>query len=190
MTPSGARHHFGPNARMKDQRGELMEQKRELVEKARSGDAGAFACLYRECYQDMYRFALYTLKNTHDAEDAVSDAVADAWQEIGSLRNAEAFRGWIFRILTRKCKRKLRQYVQKTAELPEDLTAEPRDIGRDLDVRRAFAGLSDEERLILALNIFGGYTSREIGRELRMSSNTVRSKQSRALRKMEDELTR
>jgi RNA polymerase sigma-70 factor (ECF subfamily) len=75
--------------------------------------------------------------------------------------------------------------MDKTVELPLDLAEDSRDICRDMDVRRAFAELSDEERMILAMNIFGGYTSREIGKALHMSSNTVRSKQSRALKKME-----
>ncbi len=157
---------------------------------ARAGDVEAFARLYEEIYRDLYRFALYTLKNTHDAEDAVSDTVADAWQGIRGLRRTEAFRAWMFRILTNKCRRRLGQYANKALSLPEDLAEEPRDIGRNIDVRRAFAALSDEERMILALNIFGGYTSREIGRLLHMSNNTVRSKQSRALKKMEARLER
>ena len=50
-----------------------------LVEKARQRDAGAFAALYTQIYQDLYKFALYTLKNSHDAEDVVSDTVTDAF---------------------------------------------------------------------------------------------------------------
>ena len=46
-----------------------MEQYLELVRAARTGDAGAFAGLYEKIYQDLYRFALYTLRNESDAED-------------------------------------------------------------------------------------------------------------------------
>lgn len=53
-----------------------------LAARARAGDAEAFAELYRQVYQDLYRFALYTLKNPQDAEDAVGDAVADAFASI------------------------------------------------------------------------------------------------------------
>ena len=84
-----------------------MEYNTELVQRAKEGDAEAFSKLYEEIYQDLYRFALYTLKNTHDAEDVVGDTVMDAWQEIRSLRRAEAFRAWIFRILINKCKKRL-----------------------------------------------------------------------------------
>ena len=40
-----------------------MEHYLELVRQAKQGDADAFACLYQEVYEDLYRFAIYTLKN-------------------------------------------------------------------------------------------------------------------------------
>ena len=54
----------------------------KLVRRAKRGDVDAFAELYAGIYKDMYRFALYTLRNTSDAEDAVSDAVTDAFASI------------------------------------------------------------------------------------------------------------
>lgn len=161
-----------------------MEQQMNLVRQAKDGDTQAFADLYRNVYQELYRFALYTLKNSHDAEDAVSDAVADAWAQIGSLQKEESFKGWIFKILSNKCRRRLKEYLDRTEELPEDLQAAARDADEDMDVRAAYARLEDEERLILSLHIFGGYNSREIGQELHMNDSTVRSRQRRALEKM------
>jgi len=162
-----------------------MEHYTELVHRSKLGDADAFSKLYETIYRDLYRFALYTLKNSCDAEDVVSDAVMDAWQSIRSLRKAESFKAWIFKILTNKCRMRLKQYLNKTAELPEDLVSDSQDICQNLDVRTAFASLQEEERLILALNIFGGYSSKEIGLTLNLSDNTVRSKQSRALKKLQ-----
>lgn len=161
-----------------------MELQKELVWRARQGDAKAFAELYRGIYQDLYRFALYTLKHSQDAEDAVGDAVMDAWKGIRKLENEEAFRSWIFRILACKCRRKLKSYRNREIELTEDLESQDREIGEDLDVREAFFRLSGEERMILALNLFAGYSSREIGTFLEEKDSTVRSKQRRALRKM------
>lgn len=156
----------------------------ELVRRAVRGDAAGFAALYEKVYKDLYRFALYTLKNSHDAEDVVSDTVLDAWVQIRDLRRTESFRSWIFRILTNKCRMRLKRYMERAEELPEELAEEEADYCTRMDVRTAFSRLADEERLILALNIFGGYTSREIGQFLQVSPNTVRSKQSRALKKM------
>ena len=173
-----------------EEAGEGMKQYEELVQKAKFGDANAFAEIYQEIYKELYRFALYTLKNSHDAEDVVSDTILDAWKEIRSLRQAAAFKGWIFRILTNKCKMRLKQYVDKMMELPEDIMVIEPDHSEVMDVRGVFATLQDEERLILAMNLFGGYSSREIGEQLGISDNTVRSKQSRALKKMETMLVK
>ncbi len=70
-------------------------------------------------------------------------------------------------------------------QIQEDLLCEEWDVCQEMDVRKAFFQLSDEERLILSMNLFGGYSSKEIGKELKMKDNTVRTKQRRALKKME-----
>ena len=148
-------------------------------------DKETFLTLYQQCSRDLYRFALYTLKNQQDAEDAVGDTVADAFAGFGKLRDLEAFRGWIFRILSNKCWRKLKEYVNKTVELPDDLSGMHTSMEENCHVRHVFARLSQEERLIISMHVFAGYTSREIGRILHKSDGTIRSKESRALKKME-----
>jgi len=158
-----------------------------LVEQAKGKDKEAFAKLYELVYQDMYRFALYTLKNPQDAEDVVSDTVVDAYESIRKLRNADAFKGWIFKILSNKCRRKMKDYVNKTAELSEDISIKG-DFTEDVAVQEAFMRLTNEERLIISMSIFAGYSSREIGAILKKSDNTVRSDKSRALKKMEQML--
>lgn len=147
---------------------------------------------YRREYRDMYRFALYTLGNPHDAEDAVSDAVVDAYAGCKRLRNPESFHPWIFKILTVKCKRKLKEYVNKTLELDETAFLDSREehwnVEENQDIRAAFFTLSGQERLIISMSVFGGYNSREIGRTLFLKDATVRSKLSRALEKMQKKL--
>lgn len=157
----------------------------ELVEQARAGDQTAFTMLYDLVFKDLYRFALYSLKNAQDAEDVVSETVMDAYISIARLRDSNAFRGWIFKILSNKCKRKLKEYIHKTAELSEEVLHSTNDLAEDMQVRQAFFMLSDEERLIVAMKVFGGYQSKEIGSILHKSHNTVRSKLDRALQKME-----
>lgn len=164
-----------------------MEDCKALVDRAKGKDQEAFAALYEMVYLDMYRLALYTLKNRHDAEDVVADAVADAYYGIGRLKNADAFKSWIFKILSNKCRRKLKEYTQKTVELPEDFGTE-KDFDEEVQVRHAFAKLSDEERLIISMHLFAGYTSREIAKILHKNENTIRSKESRALTKMKQML--
>ena len=156
------------------------------VKKAKRGDAAAFARLYEQIYPDLYRFALYTLKHTSDAEDAVSETVTDAFASIRKLKKAESFKGWMFRILYNKCKDKLKEYTKKTVKLPEDYSeqAAKEDVEEGVVVRTLFFELSEEERMIISMHLFAGYTSKEIAELLKMNENTVRSKESRALKKL------
>lgn len=75
--------------------------------------------------------------------------------------------------------------MNKTEEIPETYPARERDTCQDMDVRRAFASLSEEERTIVSMAVFAGYNSGEIGRILRLNANTVRSKISRSMGKMQ-----
>lgn len=163
-----------------------MKEYTKYIQQAKRGDAKAFARLYEDVYRDLYRFAVYTLKNSHDAEDLVSETVMDAWAQIKTLRTDDSFRAWIFKILSNKCRQRLKEYCNKYAEIPEDMPGEETDRAEALDVQQAFGSLAEEDRLILSLHVFGGYSSREIGEHLHMSDSTVRSRQKRALDKMRD----
>ncbi len=165
-----------------------MNETTELVTLAKQGDAHAFSRLYAFIYKDLYRFAVYLLQNTQDAEDAVSEAVLDAFARMSTLRDPGAFKHWMFAILSAKCKRKIRQYTNADAELSEDLAVPMPDLNERLDVQHAFAALPRTDRLILSLNLFAGYSSQEIAELLDMNANTVRSRQSRALKRMEKAL--
>lgn len=163
----------------------------ELIRQAKAGDIHAFSLLYESVYKDLYRFSLYTLQHPQDAEDVVSETVLDAFAQIRALREDGAFCSWIFRILSNKCRRRIRDYIDPPVGLDEmtDAQAAPahrpeNDLSVQTDVRRAFASLAEDDRLILALNLFAGYSSQEIGEQLDMNPNTVRSRQSRALKKL------
>lgn len=154
-------------------------------------DAKKFSQMYESIYKDLYRFALCMMKDTQDAEDAVSETVLKAYENIKRLRKEEAFKSWIFTILANTCKKKLKESGEKQkredkGQIPQkgSFIKEP-DYGMALDVRKAFFILSEEEQEIVALSVFGGYNSKEIGEQMGLNPNTVRSKRSRALEKME-----
>ncbi|MGI6012256.1 MAG: RNA polymerase sigma factor [Ruminococcus sp.] len=149
----------------------------------RKRDKDTFLSLYETVYQDLYRFAFYTLKNRQDAEDVVQDTAADAYSGFGKLRELESFRRWIFKILSNKCRRKLKEYVTHPLELLQELSTEE-NLTERIQVRNAFWRLSDEERLIISMHVFAGYTGKEIARILHKKEGTVRSRESRALKKM------
>lgn len=151
-------------------------------------NADLFSEKYKEIYRDLYRFALYTLKHPQDAEDVVSETVLDAWRTLHLLREEEAFRAWMFRILANKCKKKLKSYITSQLSLPEDIPLPEETTSEQMDVRNAFFLLEEEDRLIIAMHLFAGYTTREIAGILSLNEGTVRSRQSRALKKMKQML--
>ena len=152
-------------------------------------DAHTFAQMYETVYIDLYRFALCLMKNKQDAEDAVSEAVLKAYENIRTLKDEQAFRSWIFTITANVCKSRLREAAKKKSESIEEILtntpSEEIDYGMSLDVRKAFLVLTEEEQTIIGLSVFGGYSSKEIGQMLKLKDNTVRSKKVRALEKME-----
>ena len=152
-------------------------------------DAHTFAQMYETVYIDLYRFSLCLMKNKQDAEDAVSEAVLKAYENIRKLKDENAFRSWIFTITANTCKSRLRDAAKRKNEsIEEALTNAPSeevDYGMSIDVRRAFTVLNEEEKTIIGLSVFGGYSSKEIGQMLGLKDNTVRSKKVRALEKME-----
>ena len=152
-------------------------------------DAHTFAQLYETVYIDLYRFALCLMKNKQDAEDAVSESVLKAYENIRKLKDENAFRSWIFTITANTCKSRLREAAKRKNESIDECLvntpSEETDYGMSIDVRRAFTVLNEEEQTIIGLSVFGGYNSKEIGQMLGLKDNTVRSKKVRALEKME-----
>lgn len=143
--------------------------------------------MYESVYKDMYRFAYYTLRSPYDAEDVVSEAVTDAFSSFGKLRDQDKFKPWIFKILSVKCKRKLKEYTDNAVPYSVHGTAMPPS-SEAVDLKEAFSKLTQEERLIISMSVFGGYNSKEISRIIKLNANTVRSKLSRGLEKMKQEI--
>ena len=156
-------------------------------------NADTFTKLYSEVAKDLYRLALYFLKNKEDAEDIVGEAVLDAYRQIESLREESLFKNWIVKILTNKCKMKLKEYAlykEKTSDNIVELSDEraKRERHRDefnrIELKELLMELENEERFIICLSVFEGYKGDEIAELLGLKPATVRSKKQRALAKL------
>ena len=156
-------------------------------------NADEFTRLYSGVYKDLYRLALYVLKNKEDAEDIVGETVLDAYRQIESLREESLFKNWIVKILTNKCRMKLKEYALSEEE-PRENIAVLSDIvsGREkraddfsrLEMKDLLMKLENEERFIICLSVFEGYKGDEIAEFLGLKPATVRSKKQRALAKL------
>lgn len=147
-----------------------------------------FTMEYQNIYKDLYKMALYTLGNEEDAKDIVSDTVLDAFAGSSSLRDESKFRSWIFKILSNKCKKKIKEYVANReflVELGEDIPGSNEPSIDKILLAQALSSISEKERLIVNMILVAGFSSREVGKILMMKDTTVRSTYSRSIKKMQ-----
>lgn len=169
----------------------LSAQINELITLAKDGDADAFGELYEIYYKEMYYYACCVTGNESLAQDAVSDAVLSAFRQIKALRKPEAFKGWLFKILSASCKRyyvenekkKSMVYLDDRNGGLDDLSVTD-DLDLSIELQGALSSLSPEEREIVLLSVIGNYKSHEIAKILDCPSATVRSKLKRSLEKL------
>ncbi len=151
---------------------------------------------YEEIYKDLYRYAYFSLGHAQDAEDAVSEAVMDAYASINQLKDVNAFRGWMFTILSRKCKQKRKEYAEnKVISIDEKrdetgkgfeeiLSNDEICVSDKEELKEMFFSMTPEERRIVGLHVICGYTSKEISKILGVRESTIRSKEHRAFLKL------
>lgn len=155
-----------------------------FVQQAKKGDSHAFARLYEIYYKDLYHFALYYTKDSITAEDAVSSAVLKAFEQLHKLRKNDAFKSWLFQITANECKKLLKQ---KSIYLNDASWQEPAAVEDGYltpEIQDELSQLSEPERRVITLSVFGGYTSREIAGILKKREGSIRSIKSRALAKL------
>ena len=173
----------------------MSAQINELVTLAQNGSAEAFGELYELYYKEMYCYACCVTGSETLAQDAVSDAVLSAFSQIKSLKKAQAFKGWMFKILCAACKRYYTDsQKQKSLVYLDDEDGgfkEPagfESLQLSVELKRPLEQLAEDEREIVLLSILGNYKSHEIGEILGCPPSTVRSKLKRALKKLRSSL--
>ena len=81
----------------------------ELVSAAQAGDRVAEETIYRRHVQHVASIVLRLLRDRTEADDVVQDTFLTAFEEIGSLRNGGALRGWLAQIGVNQVRRRLRR---------------------------------------------------------------------------------
>jgi RNA polymerase sigma-70 factor, ECF subfamily len=89
-----------------------------LVLAAQSGDQLAFETLVGVYRRELLVHCYRMLGSLHDAEDLVQDALLRAWEKRTTLTNPEAYRAWLYRIVTNLCLDRLRRAPRRS--LPPD----------------------------------------------------------------------
>ncbi len=142
-----------------------------------------FVSLVNSLSRELYYYALGLCRSPHQAEDLVQETCLRAWRSIEQLQDEKAARAWLYTILRREHARlyqRQRPESRDPARLPE--IADPGyDTSTEAQVlRRALAGLREDYREPLILQVIGGFSCDEIGKILGISASAVMTRLYRA----------
>lgn len=164
---------------------------KELVEKAMSGDEGAFTELILNYQQDLYKIALTRLNTEYDIEEAIQETMISAFINIKSLKDTEKFKKWIIKILINKCNAIYRKRILRLTSLEEldtykIIESNNSEIDSQLDFYSIIKSLDKKERTIIVLYYSEKYTTKEIAKILNKNENTIKTILRRAKIKLRD----
>ena len=172
----------------------------QLVERARRGDASAFEDLVRQHQHIAFRAALVFAGTPADAEEAAQDAFVKAWRALPRFRTGASFRPWLLAIVANEARSRRRAAGRRAgwaaraaaAHEGEPTAGDPAVAvlarERTHELLRAMAALPDRERTVLQLRYLLDLSEQEMSAALGCRPGTVKSRVSRALAKLREEV--
>jgi RNA polymerase sigma-70 factor (ECF subfamily) len=151
-----------------------------------AGDHDAFARLASSSIRSMFATARLIVRNDAAAEDATQEALMNAWRHLPSLRDPDRFEAWLYRLLVNACRTQLRK--PSSHDVVEiEVVDRSRDGGdpsgglvdRD-QLERGFRRLDADQRAVLILHLYRGYTVPEVAEMVGIPVGTAKSRIHRA----------
>jgi RNA polymerase sigma-70 factor (ECF subfamily) len=159
---------------------------------AGAGDEAAFARLVATYHADMARVAFAACGDRELAEDAVQSAWLVAWRKLRSLRDPDRIRPWLLAVTANEARQLVRRrhgpVVEIDVEAPGDKRNDPSAGIERLDLRRALAHLSPDDRALVAMHYVIALSSDELGSAFGTSPSAVRMRLSRIVDRLRKEL--
>ena len=172
---------------------DVIAEQHKLVDRVLRGDKDAFNDIFDRYSGMMLRTAYGIVKDRDIAEDAVRNALIQAWQHLPSFRESGALRSWLLRIVVNQCisfKRRLARSTmflqQAFSEQETYVASQVADdakgcIERSWDLAQAIEKLPAKQQNVIALHYYQGMTLPEISQKLQISENTLKKRIQAAL---------
>jgi RNA polymerase sigma factor (sigma-70 family) len=170
----------------------------DLLARAQSGEREAFTELVERHHDDLVRITFAITGDIDTARDAAQLAWIKAWQQLRNVREPERLRHWLIAIAANEARQRIRadrrRRVREIAPEITPLSSDQRDTGASaaadrLDLSAALSRLSPDDRRLLALRYLAGMTAEEIGAAIGLSGSGVRSRLSRLVAQLREELS-
>ncbi|MFL6463631.1 MAG: RNA polymerase sigma factor [Bryobacteraceae bacterium] len=173
----------------------LVEQ--DLIEKARTGDAGAFNQIVLAYRRRILGTISRLIGRPEDVEDVGQEVFVRLYYSLDQLRTAEVFEPWLYRLTVNACydylRRAKRRNESRMADLSEQQVmmadslaggrqeTEERQKGETREFMDAlFQHVSEEDRLLLTLKEVEGLSLKELERIYRVNENALKVRLFRA----------
>jgi RNA polymerase sigma-70 factor (ECF subfamily) len=180
---------------------QLLVDEVTVVIRAQGGNVDAFETLIDTYQTPLFRYALRLLDDRGSAEDVVQETFVAAWRGLPTLADPGAFRGWLYRITTRRAFDVLRARRPQAEWPDEDHPAAPaapahHDPAQTVVHRSQFealqqhvARLPPQQRAAWTMQIIDGLSYAEIAVALNLPLSTVRGRISRARRTLAERMS-
>lgn len=161
----------------------------DIVKRAKKGEIQALEELIHMYEVKLYKTARTILKCEDDINEAVQQTVILVYKNINQLKNEKSFGAWMMKILVNQCKTIWKQNsnrnkkivdLEENQEIPE---VEKEDYSF---VNDALNKLTDEYKEVSILYYYDGFSVKEISKILNIPQGTVKSRLSRARKKLEE----
>ena len=148
---------------------------------------GEIERIVNEYASELFRLCLVTLKNTHDAEDAVQDTLLSYLQHAPEFESRESERSWLLTVAANRCRDSLRRAKRHPSVSMDELT----ELGATDEhalVLDALMALPEKFRLVLTLHYVEGYSTSEIAGMIGRTPSAVKMRLQKGRRLLEDTL--
>ena len=161
----------------------------QLAVRLQAREEGALESLIERTQSACSRLAVSILKDPELSRDALQEAYFVVYQRIGQLRDPQAIKSWLFRIVTHCCHDILRRRGKEVQVEVEVAAAAPdlaEGVGRQERIRATFAQLPEIDRTTLALREVCSMSYEEMAAVLQVPLGTVRSRLAKARQRFID----
>ena len=181
----------------------MVEDDVQLIHRVLSGDDEAFTALIRKHQKSVHALAWRRVGDFHFAEEITQDVFLRIYKHLSKLKNPNQFSGWLYVATNRLCNtwlKKNKSVMQPLEDIPvvdierssysryvserreEEVTEHHREL-----VKKLLKKLPESERTVMTLYYLGEMTTKEIGKFLGVSINTITSRLHRARKRLQQE---
>lgn len=170
---------------------------RDLQQRIRAGDEGAFDIVFRAHYPQLVRMAESVVRERALAEEIAQEVMLELWRRRESLQVEQTFRAYLIRSTRNRALNHIRhdRIVAREAAFvaldpPTAPSAEDEVLGVELEkaVRDAVNGLPENCREVFQLSREQGLKYSEIASALEISIKTVEKRMGQALAELRERL--